>query len=66
MDKNVRMHQWWVTVYFSEPTAAGDSLGSCFIDPYLGRVRGETNVPVEVDTTPRSVIEQGGNTGAGG
>ena len=57
MDRNVRMHQWWVTVYFATPTASGETYGSCFIDPYLGRVRSVTKERVQLDSTPRAVIQ---------
>lgn len=57
MDKRMKMHQWWVTVYYSTPTTTGESYGSCFVDPYLGKVKGVTREQVQLDTTPRWVIE---------
>lgn len=59
MDEKVRMYQWWVTVYYSSPTAEGETFGSCFVDPFLGRVRNTTHKQVELDTTPSFEIDSG-------
>ena len=45
-DSKLRMHQWWVTVWYSSPTADGRTNGSCLIDPFLGKVRKEADRPV--------------------
>ncbi len=45
-DSKVRMHQWWVTVWYQSASPDGNMCGSCFIDPYRGRVRGVTDDPV--------------------
>ncbi|MFG0320703.1 MAG: hypothetical protein ACF8XB_25745 [Planctomycetota bacterium JB042] len=45
-DSKVRMHQWWVTVWYQSASPDGNMYGSCFIDPYRGRVRGVTDDPV--------------------
>ncbi|MFH0945292.1 MAG: hypothetical protein V2A76_08860 [Planctomycetota bacterium] len=57
MDSRMKMHQWWVTVYYAAPTAEGEAYGSCFVDPYLGVIKGITKEQVKLDTTPRWVIE---------
>lgn len=45
-DSKVRMHRWWVTVWFQSPSPDGSTHGSCFIDPYRGRMHGVTDDPV--------------------
>jgi len=42
-DSKLRMHQWWVTVWFSTSTEDGRTNGSCLIDPFLGKVRKESD-----------------------
>lgn len=65
-DERVRHHVWWVTVHFEAPAAGDATHGSCFIDPFLGRVRSETAKVVvipEPEFPEGAVIEPPGASG---
>ncbi len=49
-DERIRMHIWWVTVYYASPADDGSVFGSCLIDPFLGHVRSKATKPVPPPT----------------